>query len=44
MGVFPSFLYGLVAYGVALAALLCLIGFSGNGLLDRVTANHLAVI
>ena len=35
MGAFLSFLYGLVAYGASLAALLYLIGFSGNGLVPK---------
>jgi len=35
MGAFLSFLYGLVAYGASLAALLYLIGFSGNGLVSK---------
>jgi methanethiol S-methyltransferase len=35
MGAFLSFLYGLVAYGVCLAALLYLIGFSGNVLVPK---------
>ncbi len=35
MGAFLSFLYGLVAYGVSLAALLYLIGFSGNVLVPK---------
>jgi len=35
MGAFLFFLYGLVAYGVCLAALLYLIGFSGNVLVPK---------
>ena len=35
MGAFLSFLYGLIAYGASLAALLYLIGFSGNGLVPK---------
>ncbi len=35
MGAFLSFLYGLVAYGVSVAALLYLIGFSGNVLVPK---------
>ena len=35
MGAFLSFVYGLVAYGVSLAALLYLIGFSGNVLVPK---------
>ena len=37
MGAFLSFLYGLVAYGACLAALLYLIGFSGNVLVPKIS-------
>jgi len=35
MSAFPSFLYGLLAYGACLASLLYLIGFSGNLLVPK---------